>query len=279
MPVHPSAPKDALRGRTILMSGGSRGIGLAIAQAAAEQGANVVMLAKTDTPHPRLPGTVHTAVEAVEAAGGRGLAVVGDVRSEDDVRRAVDAAVDRFGGIDVVVNNASAIDLTPTQDLPLKKMQLMHDINVQGTWLLTRTALPHLARSDDGRVVTLSPPINLAPHWLGTAPTYTITKYSMSLLTLGWAGEQAATGVAFSTLWPQTLIATAAVFNVVGGGERARDPRIMGDAASVLLTAPRADVNGRSFIDVDLLAQAGVTDLAPYGGGAEPQLDIYVDPA
>lgn len=269
---------SSLTHRTVLMSGGSRGIGLAIAEAVAAQGANVVLLAKTDTPHPKLPGTVHTAVEAVAAAGGQGLAVVGDVRSEDDVQRAVDAADERFGGIDVVVNNASAIDLSPTDALPLKKFQLMHDINVQGTWLLTRAALPHLQASDDARVITLSPPINLAPGWLATAPSYTITKYAMSLLTLGWAGEQAHRGIAFSTLWPQTLIATAAVFNVTGGGDRARDPRIMGDAAALLLAKPHDEVNGRSFLDVDLLAEAGITDYAPYGGGPEPALDIYVDP-
>lgn len=268
-----------LAGRTILMSGGSRGIGLAIAVAAARKGANVAVLAKTDQPDPRLPGTVHTAVEEIEAAGGKGLAVVGDVRNDDDVERAVAATVERFGGIDVVVNNASALNLAGTADLTPKRYDLMQQINSRGTFLLTRAALPYLRQSSHARVLTLSPPINLAPHWLGRFPAYMLSKYGMTLLTLGWAAEFAEDGIAANCLWPQTTIATAAVVNLLGGEEaasRARSPQIMADAATAVLGMP-AERTGETFIDVDVLAEAGTTDLTPYGGGPEPELDFFVD--
>jgi len=271
---------DTLRGRTILMSGGSRGIGLAIATEAGRHGANVVILAKTDRPDPRLPGTVHTAVAEIEEAGGRALAVVGDVRIEEDVDRAVAAAVERFGGIDVVVNNASALNLTGTEELPVKRYDLMQQINSRGTFLLTRAALPHLRKSDRARVLTLSPPINLAPHWLGRYPAYTLSKYGMTLLTLGWAAEFAEDGIAANCLWPQTTIATAAVVNLLGGAEaasRSRSPQIMADAAVTVLGLP-ATRTGETLIDVDVLAEAGITDLTPYGGGENPELDLFVDP-
>ena len=271
---------DTLRGRTILMSGGSRGIGLAIATEAGRHGANVVILAKTDQPDPRLPGTVHTAVAEIEEAGGRALAVVGDVRIEEDVDRAVAAAVERFGGIDVVVNNASALNLTGTEELPVKRYDLMQQINSRGTFLLTRAALPHLRKSDRARVLTLSPPINLAPHWLGRYPAYTLSKYGMTLLTLGWAAEFAEDGIAANCLWPQTTIATAAVVNLLGGAEaasRSRSPQIMADAAVTVLGLP-ASRTGETLIDVDVLAEAGITDLTPYGGGENPELDLFVDP-
>ncbi|MGQ0574219.1 MAG: SDR family oxidoreductase [Pseudonocardia sp.] len=270
---------NRLAGRTIVMSGGSRGIGLAILVAAAREGANAVLLAKTDQPDPRLPGTVHTAVEEIEAAGGKAVAVVGDVRVEQDVERAVATAVERFGGVDVVVNNASALNLTPTLDLTPKRYDLMQQINSRGTFLLTRAALPHLFASDDAQVVTLSPPLNLAPHWLGTFPAYALSKLGMTILTLGFAEEFSDRGVRANCLWPQTTIATAAVKNLLGGEEgaaRARTPEIMGDAAVALLTDP-AKPSGEVFLDVDALARAGVTDLAPYGGGADLQLDFFVD--
>jgi citronellol/citronellal dehydrogenase len=203
-----------LADRTLVVSGGSRGIGLAIAVGAARLGANVVLLAKTSEPHPKLPGTVHTAVAEVEAAGGKGLAVVGDVRGEEDVQRAVDAAVARFGGIDAVVNNASAISTEPTEQLSAKKFDLMMDINVRGTFLLTKASLPHLRESSNPHVVTLAPPLNMNPYWLGAHPSYTLSKYGMTLLSLGWAAEYAAerdgAGIGFSCLWPQTYIATSA---------------------------------------------------------------------
>ena len=266
--------------RTLVVSGGSRGIGLAIALGAAQLGANCVLLAKTSKPHPKLPGTVHTAVADVEAAGGKGIAVVGDVRKEEDVQRAVDAAVEHFGGVDIVINNASAIATDPTEELAAKKFDLMLDINVRGTFLLTKAALPHLRKSPNAHVITLAPPLNMNPYWLGAHPSYTLSKYGMTLLSLGWASEYADAGIGFSCLWPETYIATAAVANAPGFQEmlaRSRDPRIMADAAVAILSRPAADVNGQCFIDVDALASAGVTDLSGYGGGDDPILDIFVD--
>jgi citronellol/citronellal dehydrogenase len=266
--------------RTLVVSGGSRGIGLAIALGAAKQGANVVLLAKTSEPHPKLPGTVHTAVAEVEAAGGNGVAVVGDVRKEEDVQRAVDAAVEHFGGVDIVINNASAIATDPTEELAAKKFDLMMDINVRGTFLLTKAALPHLRKSGSAHVITLAPPLNMNPHWLGAHPTYTLSKYGMTLLSLGWAAEYADAGIGFTCLWPQTYIATAAVANGPGFTEalaRSRNPQIMADAAVAILSRPAADVNGKCFIDVEALALAGITDLSGYGGGDDPILDIFVD--
>jgi citronellol/citronellal dehydrogenase len=266
--------------RTLVVSGGSRGIGLAIALGAAKHGANVVLLAKTAEPHPKLPGTVHTAVSDVEAAGGKGVAVVGDVRKEEDVQRAVDAAVEHFGGIDIVINNASAIATEPTEELAAKKFDLMMDINVRGTFLLTKAALPHLRKSANAHVVTLAPPLNMNPHWLGAHPSYTLSKYGMTLLSLGWAEEYADAGVGFCCLWPETYIATAAVTNLADGDKmaaRSRSPQIMADAAAEILSRPPADVNGKCFIDSAVLAETGVTDLSRYGGGDDPILDIFVD--
>ncbi|MFJ3952392.1 NAD(P)-dependent oxidoreductase [Streptomyces sp. Je 1-4] len=272
----------ALRGRTIVMSGGSRGIGLAILVAAAREGANAVILAKTDKPDPRLPGTVHTAVEAIEQAGGSAVAVVGDVRDEADVERAVSTAAERFGGVDVCVNNASAITLQGTEELPVKRFDLMQSVNSRGTFLLTRACLPYLRESDHAHILTLSPPLNLAPRWLGAHPAYTLSKYGMTLLTLGWAAEYAEEEVAANCLWPQTVIATAAVANVLGGEEltaRSRGPEIIGDAAVAILSRPSAEQTGRTLIDADVLAEAGITNLSHYGGGDEPELDLFVDPA
>ncbi|KMO68732.1 NAD(P)-dependent dehydrogenase (short-subunit alcohol dehydrogenase family) [Mycobacterium sp. BK558] len=270
--------------RTMVVSGGSRGIGLAIALAAARRGANVVLLAKTAEPHPRLPGTVHTAVAEVEAAGGKAVAVVGDVRNEDDVARAVDTAVAHFGGIDIVVNNASAIATEPTEALSVKKFDLMMDINVRGTFLLTKAALPHLRTSANPHVLTLAPPLNTNPHWLGAHPSYTLSKYGMTLLSLGWAeefrGERDGAVIGFSCLWPQTYIATSAVANLPGGDDlvdASRSPDIMGDAAVAILARPAHEVNGRTFIDADVLTAAGVTDLSTYGGGDDPLWDIFLD--
>jgi NAD(P)-dependent dehydrogenase (short-subunit alcohol dehydrogenase family) len=275
-----SRVQQPLADRTLVISGGSRGIGLAIAVAAARLGANAVLLAKTSDPHPKLPGTVHTAVADVEAAGGKGLAVVGDVRNEEDVQRAVDAAVERFGGIDIVVNNASAIATDPTEKLSAKKFDLMMDINVRGTFLLTKAALPQLRQSPNAHVMTLAPPLNLSPHWLGAHPSYTLSKYGMTLLSLGWAAEYADAGIGFSCLWPQTYIATSAVTNLADGDAlvaASRSPAIMADAAVAVLTRPAAAANGKCFIDSDVLIESGVTDLSPYGGGDDPMWDIFVD--
>ena len=271
---------QSLADRTLVVSGASRGIGLAIALAAARRGASVVLLAKTAEPHPRLPGTVHTAVAEIEAAGGKGVAVVGDVRNEDDVARTVDTAVAHFGGVDICVNNASAIATDPTEQLAAKKFDLMMDINIRGTFLLTKACLPHLRGSANAHVVTLAPPMNMSAHWLGAHPAYTLSKYGMTLLSLGWASEYADTGIGFACLWPETYIATAAVANSPNFEsmlDRSRDPQIMGDAAVEIFSRPAAAVNGKCYIDSEILVESGVTDLSRYGGGDDPILDIFVD--
>ncbi|MCE1178403.1 MAG: NAD(P)-dependent oxidoreductase [Micrococcales bacterium] len=268
-----------LAGRTIVMSGGSRGIGLAIAQRAARDGANVALLAKTAEPHPKLEGTIHTAAARIEEAGGHALPVVGDVRDEASVADAVAQTVERFGGIDIVVNNASAIDLSNTSDLAMKKYDLMQDINCRGSFLLAKTALPHLRESDHAHVLTLSPPINLRPEWAGRHLGYTIAKYGMSLVTLGLAEELRADGIAANSLWPRTTIATAAVANILGGEQlvaRSRTPEIMADAAYAVLTRDPRTCTGNFFIDDDVLREEGVTDLSAYGGD-DLALDIFLD--
>jgi len=274
------AEKHVLTDRTMVVSGGSRGIGLAIALGAARQGANVVLLAKTGEPHPRLPGTVYTAAEEIVAAGGKAVAVVGDVRSEEDVARAVDAAVQNFGGVDICLNNASAIAVEPTEELSAKKFDLMQQINIRGTFLLTKACLPHLRRSPNGHVLTIAPPLNMNPYWLGAHPAYTLSKYGMTLLSLGWAAEYADTGIGFSCLWPETYIATAAVANSADSESAlasSRSPEIMADAAVEILTAPGREVNGQCFIDSEVLTAAGIDDLSRYGGGDRPIIDIFVD--
>jgi len=271
---------DKLRDRTMIMSGGSRGIGLAIAVAAARQGANVVLLAKTDVPDPRLPGTIHTAAAEIEAAGGQALAVVGDVRDEASVENAVSQAVERFGGIDIVVNNASAIALDSTESLPMKRFDLMTQIQLRGTYLLSSKSLPHLRQGTNPHILSLSPPINLTPKWLGAHPAYTLAKYGMSMLTLGWAAEYAEQGVAANCLWPETLIATAAVQNLLGGDDAmsvSRTPEIVADAAVEILGRPSRECTGNTFIDVDVLREAGVTDLTQYGGTGKLEWDIFID--
>lgn len=275
---------STLADRTILMSGGSRGIGLAIALRAARDGANVVMLAKTDQPHPRLPGTVHTAVSEVEDAGGRAFAVVGDVRKDDDVQRAVDAAVEQFGGIDIVVNNASALDISPTREISMKSYDLMQDINARGSFLLSKLAIPHLEKSDRAHILTLSPPLDLRPKWAGNYLAYTMAKYGMSLVTLGLAEELREAGVAANSLWPRTTIATAAVANLLGGSDavaRARRPEIVADAAHAILVRDSRKCTGNFYIDDEVLAEEGITALDGYRAqpGDQPlEMDLFLDP-
>lgn len=254
-----------LAGRTILMSGGSRGIGLAIALRAAADGASVAMLAKTDQPHPKLPGTVHTAADEVRATGGRALAIVGDVRNDDDIARAVAATVEEFGGIDIVVNNASAIDLSRSLELAPKKYDLMADVNVRGTFMLSRAAVPHLLESSNPHILSLAPPLNLDPKWLGAHTGYTLAKYGMTMATLGLAAEF--TTIAADTLWPRTTIATAAVQNLLGGEKlmaASRTPQIYADAAHAVLVRPASEGSGRSLIVEDVLEAAGITDFSGY---------------
>ncbi len=272
-----------LAGKTMIMSGGSRGIGLAIALRAARDGANVALIAKTDEPDPRLPGTIHTAAAEIEAAGGTALPIVGDVRDEDSVAAAVSKTVERFGGIDIAVNNASAINLTNIGDLPAKRYDLMLDINARGTFVLTSLALPHLAQADNAHVLTLSPPLNMDRRWLATHAPYTVSKYAMTMLTLGVAESRREQGIAANCLWPRTLIATAAVQNLLGGDQSmavARKPEIVADAAYAILIRPSRECTGNTFVDDEVLAEAGVTDLSQYryGDGTEDdlQLDIFL---
>jgi citronellol/citronellal dehydrogenase len=269
--------------KTMIMSGGSRGIGLAIALRAARDGANVAILAKTAEPHPKLPGTIYTAAEEIEQAGGTALPIVGDVRDDGSVEAAVAQTVERFGGIDVCVNNASAIDLRPTSQIEMKRYDLMQDINCRGTFLLSKTCIPHLREADNAHILTLSPPINLNPRWAGTSLAYTIAKYGMSLNTLGLAEELRGDGIAANSLWPRTIIATAAVQNLLGGDEamaRARRPEIMADAAAAIFARPSTEATGNFYLDDEVLAEEGVTDLSPYGYGgddADLQPDIFLD--
>jgi citronellol/citronellal dehydrogenase len=270
----------SLAGRTILMSGGSRGIGLAIAVRAARDGANVALVAKTDEPDPRLPGTIHTAAEEIERAGGTALPIVGDVRSDEAVAAAVARTVERFGGIDIVVNNASAIAIQGIADLPVKRYDLMLDINARGTFLLSKLALPHLLERPNPHVLTLSPPIDLDPRWLGGHAPYTLSKYGMTLLTLGLAAELSDRGLGANCLWPRTIIATAAVQNLLGGDEamaRSRRPEIVADAAHAILGRPASECTGNCFIDDEVLAEEGITDLSLYRYGDAAESDLQPD--
>ncbi|WP_213571253.1 NAD(P)-dependent oxidoreductase [Rhodococcus sp. USK13] len=273
-----SASNRSLTGRTLIISGGSRGIGEAIAIRAAQDGANVALLAKTSTPHPKLPGTIFTAAKAIEKAGGHALPIVGDVRDDACVQAAVDQAVSQFGGLDIVVNNASALDLSSTEHISMKKYDLMLDINARGAFALTKAAIPHLRRSDNAHVLTLSPPISLTPEWfdnIGTA--YTISKFAMSLVTIGLARELKGDSIAVNSLWPRTTIDTAAVRNVLGEEltAKSRKTDIMRDAAYVLLTNAVGGATGECFIDDEVLASEGVTDFAPYRyAGSEEELEL-----
>lgn len=275
-PTASGAVGGSLAGRTLLVSGGSRGIGLAIALRAAADGANVALIAKTAEPHPKLEGTVFTAADEIRAAGGRALPIVGDVRDEASVREAVERTVAEFGGIDIVVNNASAINLEPSATIDMKRVDLMHSINTRGTFLLTRTALPHLQASPDARILTLSPPLNLDPRWLGAFPAYMLAKYGMTLATLGIGAE---TGIPAACLWPRTTIRTAAVQHVLGGDElyrRSRTPEVYADSAHLVLTGPPAAMAGRTLLCEDVLRDAGITDLAKYSPGV-PEDELAPD--
>lgn len=274
-----------LAGKTLLISGGSRGIGLAIALRAARDGANIALLAKTDQPHPKLEGTVHTAAAAITEAGGQALPIVGDVRDEDSITEAVLKTHGEFGGIDIVVNNASAIDLSGTLELATKRFDLMHEVNVRGTFLLSRAALPILREADNPHILSLSPPLNLSPRWLGAHTGYTLAKYGMTMATLGIAAEFAAAGVAANTLWPRTTIATAAVRYSLGGDRMmavSRTPEIYADAAYAVLVQPARAYSGQTLIVEDVLEAAGITDFSEYAavpGTPDDALfpDIFLD--
>lgn len=276
--------RSTLQGKTLFVTGGSRGIGLAIAVRAAADGANVVLVAKTVEPDPRLPGTLASAAEAVEAAGGRALAVPTDIRDETAVAAAVQAAVDRFGGIDILVNNASAISLTPTAATPMKRFDLMFGVNVRGTFACTQACLPALtASAKAGRgphVLNMGPPLSMKPHWFRNHTAYSMAKYGMSMCTLGHAAEFAPLGIAVNSLWPRTAIATAALQMIPGvDTNKCRRPEILADAAHFILTSDTS-VSGNFFIDDEVLVAHGVTDLDRYAvvpGTKDLIPDFFVD--
>ena len=270
-----------LQGKTLFVTGASRGIGLAIAVRAARDGANVVVAAKTADPHPKLAGTIYTAAAEIEAAGGKALPLMCDIRYEDQVYAAVERAVETFGGIDILVNNASAISLTGTLETPMKRYDLMNGVNARGTYLCSQACVPHLKKAQNPHVLNLSPPLSMKAQWFQNHVAYTMAKFGMSMCVLGMAAEFAGDGIAFNALWPRTTIATAAV-NMLGGDmmmPASRKPDIMADAAYHILTRPSRECTGNFFIDEDLLRSAGVTDFEPYAvtPGAPLLPDFFVD--
>jgi citronellol/citronellal dehydrogenase len=271
----------SLNGRVLFMSGGSRGIGLAIAVRAAREGTRVALMAKTAEPHPKLPGTIYTAADEIEAAGGEALPIVGDIRDSGAVEQAAARTVERFGGIDIVVNNASAINLAPMRDLEVKRFDLMQSVGARGAFVVTRACLPHLRESDHPHVLTLSPPLSADPRWLRGHSAYTLSKMGMTMITLGVAADETEAGIGANCLWPRTIIATAAVQNLLGGDQamaRARTPEIVADAAVEVLRRDPRSCTGNTFIDDEVLAEAGITDLDRYAAeGAELALDIFVE--
>ena len=270
-----------LKGKTLFVSGASRGIGLAIAKRAAEDGANIILAAKTAEEHPKLPGTIYTAANEVIESGGKALPIVCDIRDEEQVRQAVNSGVEEFGGIDICVNNASAIQLTNTLQTDMKRYDLMHQVNSRGTFLVSKACLPHLLKSDNPHILNLSPPLDMNPKWFGPHVAYTMAKYGMSLCVLGMAEEFKEQGVAVNALWPRTAIATAAIKNALGGDaimNISRFPEIMGDAAYVILTKPSKEFTGNFCIDDTVLADNGVTDFSVYADVPFDQLapDFFV---
>lgn len=271
----------SLQGKTIFMSGGSRGIGLAIALRAAKDGANVAIGAKTAEPHPKLEGTIYTAAEQIEAAGGKALPLICDIRFEEQVDAAIKKTVETFGGIDICINNASAISLTNTQMTDMKRYDLMNTINTRGTFLVSKKCVPHLKSGNNPHILTLSPPLDMNPRWFAPHVAYSIAKYGMSLCTLGMAQEFKAAGIAVNSLWPLTAIDTAAVRNVIGGDDMAknsRTPEIMADAAYEILIRDSKECTGNFFIDEEVLREAGVTDFTQYAPNADGPLvpDFFV---
>ncbi len=268
------------KNKTVFITGGTRGIGLAIGKRLAQEGANVVIAAKTITPHPKLEGTIYTAAAEIDAAGGHGLGVQCDIREESQVEDAVRQAVERFGGIDILINNASAISLTPTLQTPMKRYDLMHQVNGRGTFLTSQKCLPYLLKSENPHILNLSPPLNFEPRWFGPHVAYSMAKYNMSLCVLGMA-EEFKGKVGVNALWPRTTIATAAVQNLLGGDEmtkHSRKPEILADAAYYILSRSAKDCSGNFFVDDEVLASEGITDLDQYAmvPGVELMPDFFV---
>ncbi|MES2986368.1 MAG: NAD(P)-dependent oxidoreductase [Pseudomonadota bacterium] len=272
--------QQTLAGKTLFITGASRGIGLAIALRAARDGANVVVAAKTAEPHPKLSGTIHSAAEAIVAAGGQALPLVVDVRDEESIERAVAQAVERFGGIDICVNNASAIKTTPTLETPMKAFDLMHQVNARATFATARACLPHLLKSDNPHILAIAPAPIADPSWFAPHLAYTMAKFGMSLVILGLAEEFREAGVAANTLWPRSIIGTAAIeFGSGPGGalrlRHARKPEIMADAAHAIFTSPARELTGQFLLDDEILMQRGVTDFAGYQ--IDPSVPLQID--
>lgn len=270
-----------LHGKTIFITGASRGIGKAIGLRAARDGANIVVAAKTAEPHPKLDGTVFTAVQEMQAAGGQGLACITDIRIEEQVQAAVDKAVETFGGIDILINNASAIDLSGTMDVSMKRYDLMHNINTRGTFLVSKLCLPYLLRADNPHILNIAPPLDMAPVWFSRHVAYTMAKFGMSMCVLGMAEEFRQQGVAVNALWPRTTIATAAIKNLLGGEQAmrcSRKPEIMADAAHAILIRNSRECTGNFFVDDDVLLSNGITCLDAYSmvPGAPLQPDFFI---
>ncbi len=272
---------SSLKGKTLLITGASRGIGKAVGLRAARDGANVVVAAKTVTPHPKLPGTIHTAAEEMEAAGGQALACPLDLRFEDQIRATVEAAVERFGGIDILVNNASAISPTGTLETPAKRFDLMHQVNTRGTFLMSQACIPHLRVAANPHILNMAPPLQMDARWFAPHVAYSLAKYGMSLCVLGMSEEFRQDGIAVNALWPRTTIATAAIRNLLGGEaaiSRCRKPEIVADAAHAIFTRNSREHTGNFYIDDEVLAEEGITDLEPYAmtPGVEPIPTFFV---
>jgi citronellol/citronellal dehydrogenase len=268
----------SLKSKTLFITGASRGIGLAVALRAARDGANIVIAAKTETPHAKLPGTIHTAAAEIEAAGGRALALAVDVREEGAVRDAIEGAAAHFGGIDIVVNNASAISLTRIADTDMRRFDLMHQVNARGTFMVSKYAIAHLVRAQNPHILMMSPPLDIAEKWFAPHTAYTMSKFGMSMVVLGLAAELRAQGIAVNALWPRTTIATAAIRNLLGGDQmmrRSRRPEILAEAAYRIFAKPARSFSGQFLIDDTFLAAEGVADLEPFR--MDPQAPLASD--
>jgi citronellol/citronellal dehydrogenase len=271
------------QGKTALITGGSRGIGKAIAQKLASLGANIAIVGKTAEPHPKLEGTIHTAAEEIKAMGnGNVLPLQGDIRSEESIQSIVDLTVKEFGGIDILINNASAINLYPTEQIESKRFDLMQSINVRGTFLMSKECIPHLKKSSNGHIINMSPPINMNPGWFGKHLAYTMSKYGMSMIVIGLAAELKQYKIGVNALWPRTTIATAAVQNLLGGDflmQRSRTTDIVADAAAIILSRSSAECTGNFFVDEDVLKDAGFTDFEKYAVNKDQKLmkDLFLD--
>ena len=270
-----------LAGKTFFITGASRGIGKSIALKLAKEGANIAVVAKTVVEDPRLGGTIHSSVEEINAAGGKGLAIQCDIRDEEQIKNAVQQTVAAFGGIDGVINNASAISLSKTEQTEAKRFDLMHSINVRGTFLVTKHCIPYLKKSSNPHIITLSPPLDMDPKWFSFSVAYSLTKFNMSMMAIGWADEFKDAGIAANALWPVTTIATAAVKNLLGGDmliNMSRKPEILADCVNWIVQQPAKECTGNTFLDEEILAKAGITDLEQYAvtPGGKLQKDLFV---